>query len=139
MAVELVTLCLIVNKYLQGNLTRLGIWNRQLKDKIILNSGSIQNMNEIPEKIRDIYKISWDLSMKVLIDQAADRGIYVCQSQSLNLWVKDPTYSKLSSMHMYSWKKGLKTGIYYLRRRAVVQAQTFSIDPENEECLMCSA
>ena len=130
---------LIVNKYLQDNLTRLGIWNRQLKDKIILNSGSIQNMIEIPEKIRDIYRISWDLSMKALIDQAADRGIYVCQSQSLNLWVKDPTYSKLSSMHMYSWKKGLKTGIYYLRRRAVVQAQTFSIDPENEECLMCSA
>ena len=77
--------------------------------------------------------------MKALIDQSADRGIYICQSQSLNLWIKDPNYSKLSSMHMYSWKKGLKTGIYYLRRRAVVQAQTFSIDPEKEECLMCSA
>lgn len=130
---------LIVNKYLQSDLLRLNIWNRDLKDKIILNNGSIQTMTEIPEQIRNTYKIAWDLSMKHLIDQAADRGIYVCQSQSLNLWIKDPTYNKLSSMHMYSWKKGLKTGIYYLRRRAIAQAQQFSIDPEQEECLMCSA
>ena len=78
--------------------------------------------------------------MKSLIDQAADRGKYVCQSQSLNLWLQDPTFGNLSSMHYYSWKKGLKTGIYYLRRRAVTQAQSFSIDPEKEkECLMCSS
>ena len=77
--------------------------------------------------------------MKTLIDQAADRAIYVCQSQSLNLWIEKPSINKLSSMHMYSYEKGLKTGIYYLRRRAVTQAQTFSIDPEKEECLSCSA
>ena len=130
---------LVVNRYLQNSLTRINLWNRELKDKIILNNGSIANIKEIPEKLKNIYKISWDLSMKHLIDQAADRGVYVCQSQSLNLWIKDPNFNKLSSMHMYSWKKGLKTGIYYLRRRAITQAQTFSIDPEKEECLMCSA
>ena len=94
---------------------------------------------KLPKIIRDLYKISWDLSMKSVIDMSADRGIYVCQSQSLNLWMEDPTNSKLTSMHMYSWKKGLKTGMYYLRRRAVAKAQQFSIDPEKEECLMCGS
>ena len=98
------------------------------------------NIKNIPTIIKELYKISWDLSMKDVIDQAADRAIYVCQSQSLNLWIKNPDTNKLSSMHMYSWKKGLKTGIYYLRRRAVSKAQQFSIDPEqNDECLMCGS
>ena len=130
---------LIVNKHLQQDLLDIGVWDKNLKDKIILENGSIQNIKQIPEIYRNIYKIAWDLSMKSLIDQAADRGIYVCQSQSLNLWMEEPTDNKLSSMHIYSWKKGLKTGIYYLRRRAISKAQTFSIDPEQEDCLMCGS
>ena len=130
---------LIVNKHLQQDLLDIGIWNKNLKDTIILENGSIQNIKQIPQMYRGIYKIAWDLSMKSLIDQAADRGIYVCQSQSLNLWMEAPTDNKLSSMHIYSWKKGLKTGIYYLRRRAISKAQTFSIDPEQEDCLMCGS
>ena len=129
---------IVINKYLQDDLIKIGIWNEDVKDKIILDNGSVQNIQEIPECIKNIYKTSWELSMKSLIDQAADRGIYVCQSQSLNLWVEKPTINKLSSMHMYAYEKGLKTGIYYLRRRAVTQAQTFSIDPEKEQCLSCS-
>jgi ribonucleoside-diphosphate reductase alpha chain len=130
---------LVINKYLQDILLRINLWNSDLKDKIILDNGSIQKIEEIPKSIKEIYKISWELSMKSLIDQAAERGIYVCQSQSLNLWVKNPDVNKLSSMHMYAYHKGLKTGIYYLRRRSVAQAQNFSIDPEKEECLMCSS
>jgi ribonucleotide reductase alpha subunit len=128
-----------VNKYLMDDLTRIGIWDTNLTDEIIYNKGTIRNINKIPQVIRNTYKVSWDLSMKSLIDQAAERGIYICQSQSLNLWVEEPTIDKVSSMHMYSWKRGLKTGIYYLRRRAVVQAQQFTIDPEKAQCLSCSA
>jgi ribonucleotide reductase alpha subunit len=104
----------------------------------------------LPEKIREKYKIVWEISMKHLIDMSADRGIYVCQSQSLNLWVEEPDYKKLTSMHFYGWSKGLKTGIYYLRRKARHQAQQFTIEPEknvnvsehfeeDEICEMCSA
>lgn len=129
----------VINKFLQKDLIEIGLWNSDIKDQIILNNGSIQSLGKLPKIIRDLYKISWDLSMKSLIDMAADRGIYVCQSQSLNLWMEDPTNSKLTSMHMYSWKSGLKTGMYYLRRRAAAKAQQFSIDPEKEECLMCGS
>tara|TARA_Y100000389_G_scaffold81766_1_gene78346 strand:- start:15211 stop:17943 length:2733 start_codon:yes stop_codon:yes gene_type:complete len=133
---------LVINKYLQDDLIRLKLWNSDLKDAIILDNGSVSKMTDLPTIIKSTYKIAWDLSMKSLIDQAADRGAYVCQSQSLNLWIQNPDISKLSSMHFYSWKKGLKTGIYYLRRRAVTKAQTFSIEvqnqPKEEECLMCS-
>jgi len=133
---------LVINKYLQDDLIRLKLWNSDLKDAIILDNGSISKMTDLPTIIKSTYKIAWDLSMKSLIDQAADRGAYVCQSQSLNLWIQNPDISKLSSMHFYSWQKGLKTGIYYLRRRAVTKAQTFSIEvqnqPKEEECLMCS-
>ena len=131
---------IVINKFLQKDMLSIGLWNNSLKDQIIINDGSIQNIKNIPTIIKELYKISWDLSMKDVIDQAADRAIYVCQSQSLNLWIKNPDTNKLSSMHMYSWKKGLKTGIYYLRRRAVSKAQQFSIDPEqNDECLMCGS
>tara|TARA_B100000401_G_scaffold378779_1_gene279860 strand:- start:2414 stop:5137 length:2724 start_codon:yes stop_codon:yes gene_type:complete len=131
---------LVINKYLQADLIRLGLWNDKLKDNIILANGSISGLKDIPEIIRQTYKISWDLSMKSLIEQAADRGAYICQSQSLNLWIENPDFSKLSSMHFYAWNKGLKTGIYYLRRRATSKAQTFSIEVEKEpECAMCSA
>jgi ribonucleoside-diphosphate reductase alpha chain len=140
----------VLNKYLMNDLQSIGVWNNDLMDTIILNNGSIKGITSIPEIVRNTYKVAWDLSMKSLIDQAADRGAYVCQSQSLNLWIEDPDMSKLSSMHFYTWKKGLKTGIYYLRRRAVSKAQTFSIDAskintnkskENEgnDCLMCSS
>jgi ribonucleoside-diphosphate reductase alpha subunit len=129
-----------INKYLLDDLIRLKVWSPDVKDTIIINNGSIQKITQIPEVVRNTHKTAWDISMKHLIDQAADRGIYVCQSQSLNLWVEDPDMNKLSSMHFYSWSKGLKTGIYYLRRRAVSKAQTFSIDPTKEkECIMCSA
>tara|TARA_Y100000389_G_scaffold194772_1_gene225238 strand:+ start:52 stop:891 length:840 start_codon:yes stop_codon:yes gene_type:complete len=131
---------LVINKYLQDDLIRLKIWDSKLKDLIILNNGSISTINNIPTMIKRIYRTAWDLSMKSLIDQAADRGAYVCQSQSLNLWIQNPDISKLSSMHFYSWSQGLKTGIYYLRRRAVSKAQTFSIEVQSEpDCLMCSS
>ena len=116
-----------------------------MKNKILLAEGSIQNIPEIPDKLKKIYKNSWDLSNKVLIDMSADRGAYVCQSQSLNLSIAEPTFKSLSSMHFYSWKKGLKTGIYYLRRKPRHQVQQFTIEPtkqpkntEEDICEMCS-
>ena len=131
----------------------LGLWNERIKNNIIANNGSIQQIDIIPEGIREKYKTVWEIPMRNLIDMSADRGAYVCQSQSLNLWIEDPTYSNLTSMHFYSWSKGLKTGIYYLRRRARHQAQQFTIEPEEGEgtgdtkdliqeeeiCEMCSA
>jgi ribonucleoside-diphosphate reductase alpha chain len=120
---------IIVNKYLISDLVKLGLWNKDMKNKIIINNGSIQSIEDIPSDLKDLYKTSWELRQKVLIDQSADRGAFVCQSQSLNLFVEDPDFKKLSSMHFYSWQKGLKTGIYYLRTRAKAQAQKFTIDP----------
>ena len=137
----------VVNKYLMKELIGLGLWNEQIKNNIIANKGSIQQLTILPEHIRNKYKIVWEMPMKHLIDMSADRGAFICQSQSLNLWLEDPTYSSLTSMHFYSWKKGLKTGIYYLRRKAKHQAQQFTIEPEAREqkedndeiCEMCSA
>jgi ribonucleoside-diphosphate reductase alpha subunit len=138
----------MANKYLMKELIQLGLWNDKIKNNIILNKGSIQHLTVIPENIRNKYKIVWEIPMKHIIDMSADRGAYICQSQSLNLWLEDPNYSTLTSMHFYAWKKGLKTGIYYLRRKAKHQAQQFSIEPEarqnNNEykddiCDMCSA
>jgi len=137
---------ILPNKYLMRELIDLGLWNEELKNNIIANKGSIQHLDIIPQYIREKYKIVWEIPMKHLIDMAADRGAYICQSQSLNLWIEDPTYSTLTSMHFYSWKKGLKTGIYYLRRKAKHQAQQFTIEPkqnttqkEKEICDSCSA
>jgi ribonucleoside-diphosphate reductase alpha chain len=137
----------VVNKYLMRELIELGLWNEQIKNNIIANKGSIQQLTNVPEHLRNKYKIVWEIPMKHLIDMSADRGAYICQSQSLNLWLEDPTYNMLTSMHFYSWKKGLKTGIYYLRRKAKHQAQQFTIEPECKEnvadkdeiCEMCSA
>ena len=134
----------VVNKYLMKELIDMGLWNEQIKNNIIANKGSIQQLTILPEHIRNKYKIVWEIPMKHVIDMAADRGAYICQSQSMNLWVEDPTYNTLTSMHFYSWKKGLKTGIYYLRRKAKHQAQQFTIEPEQKEekdeiCEMCSA
>lgn len=121
---------MIINKHLQKEMEKRGLWSKDIKDAIILNNGSVQGLSVIPQDLQEIFKTAWDLSQKVLIDQAADRGIYVCQSQSLNLFLQDPTASKVSGMHMYGWKKGLKTGMYYLRTRAKARAQQFTIDPE---------
>ena len=136
----------VVNKYLMKELIKLGMWNEQIKNNIIANKGSIQQLSLLPEHIRNKYKIVWEIPMKHLIDMAADRGAFICQSQSLNLWMEDPTYNSLTSMHFYSWKQGLKTGIYYLRRKAKHQAQQFTIEPEKKEnntsediCESCSA
>ena len=130
-------------------LIQLGLWNEQIKNNIIANKGSVQQLTVLPEHIRNKYKIVWEIPMKHVIDMSADRGAFICQSQSLNLWVEDPTYNTLTSMHFYSWKQGLKTGIYYLRRKAKHQAQQFTIEPEqtqgktcddkDEICEMCSA
>jgi ribonucleoside-diphosphate reductase alpha subunit len=133
------------NKYLIRDLLDLGLWNEELKNNIIANRGSIQHMQFIPENIREKYKTVWEIPMRNLIDMAADRGAFVCQSQSLNLWMEEPTYSALTSMHFYAWSKGLKTGIYYLRRRGRHQAQQFTIEPtkqrggQDDICEMCSA
>jgi ribonucleotide reductase alpha subunit len=138
----------VVNKYLMKELIELGHWNEQIKNNIIANKGSVQQLAILPEHIRNKYKIVWEIPMKHVIDMAAERGAFICQSQSLNLWVEDPTYNTLTSMHFYSWKQGLKTGIYYLRRKAKHQAQQFTIEPEAKEkpsddhdeiCEMCSA
>ncbi len=139
---------IIVNKYLMKELIDLKLWDEDLKNNIISNNGSIQHIQGIPIHIKDKYKIVWEIPMKHLIDMAKDRGAFICQSQSLNLWMEEPTYKSLTSMHFYSWKAGLKTGIYYLRRKAKHQAQQFTIEPdkknvpqeeEHEGCEMCSA
>ncbi len=139
---------IIANKYLMNDMINLGLWNEKVKNNIILNNGSIQQLDMVPEEIRNKYKTVWEMPMRNLIDMAADRGAYICQSQSLNLWVEDPNYNRLSSMHFYAWQKGLKTGIYYLRRRGAHKAQQFTIEVENkkkviekseEVCEMCSA
>jgi ribonucleoside-diphosphate reductase alpha chain len=112
------------------DLDKLGVWNEMMKQQIIARNGSIQGIDQIPEDIQKLYKTSWEIKQKYLIDMAAARGAFICQSQSLNLFVADPNYAKLTSMHFYAWKQGLKTGIYYLRTRAPVMAQKFTIDPE---------
>ena len=137
----------VANKYLMKDLISLGLWNEKIKNNIIANKGSVQQLTVLPEHIRNKYKIVWEMPMKHLIDMSADRGAFICQSQSLNLWLEDPNYNTLTSMHFYSWKMGLKTGIYYLRRKAKHQAQQFTVEPEkrtnqgenDEICEMCSA
>ena len=149
---------IIINKYLMKDLEKLDIWNDMMKQQIIARNGSIQGIDQIPEAIQKLYRTSWEIKQKTLIDMAVQRGAFICQSQSLNLFVSDPNYAKLTSMHFYAWKQGLKTGIYYLRTRAPVMAQKFTIDPElqkaaekseqdrlhkkyapDEGCTMCSA
>lgn len=119
----------IINKHLVWDLIKLGLWSVDMKNRILAGGGSIQHIQEIPEDIRGLYKTAWELKQKVLIDQAADRGIYVCQSQSLNLFMEEPNISRISNMHMYAWSKGLKTGIYYLRTRPKAKITAFTLDP----------
>ncbi len=119
---------IIVNKHLLKDLVNLGLWNNNMKNKIIAANGSIQNVEEIPSDIKELYKTVWEIKQRNIIDMAADRGAYICQSQSLNLFVDNPTTSKLTSMHFYAWKKGLKTGMYYLRTQAATQAVQFTVE-----------
>ena len=120
----------VLNKHLLKELLDAGLWSEQMKQKIVEHNGSVQSIDELSADMKARYKTGWELSQKVLIDMAADRGAYICQSQSLNLFVADPNYAKLTSMHFYTWKKGLKTGCYYLRTKAPVTAQKFTIEPK---------
>jgi ribonucleotide reductase alpha subunit len=147
----------IINKYLIRDLLELGLWSLDMKDRILGGGGSIQGIQEIPADVRALYKTVWEIKQKVLIDQAADRGAFVCQSQSLNLFVEDTDFNKLTSMHFYAWKKGLKTGVYYLRTRPKARITAYTLTPtptpqtptpdeiaacrrDNPEgCLMCSS
>lgn len=143
---------IIVNKYLIRDLITYGIWTDDLKQKIIAQNGSVQGLDEVPQTLQLLYKTAWEIKQRTLIDMAADRGAFICQSQSLNLFVSDPNNAKLTSMHFHAWRRGLKTGIYYLRTRAPIMAQKFTVDPElqaavaaaqkakePEVCLTCSA
>jgi ribonucleoside-diphosphate reductase alpha chain len=120
----------VVNKHLLKDLVNLNLWNDEMKTNIIRQNGSIQKIDGIPEKIKEIYKTVWEIKQRALIDMAADRGAYICQSQSLNLFVDAPTTGKLTSMHFYAWKKGLKTGMYYLRTKAASQAVQFTVEKQ---------
>jgi ribonucleotide reductase alpha subunit len=149
---------IVINKHLMRDLEKLGIWSEMMKQQIIARNGSVQGIDQVPESIQKLYKTSWEIKQKTLIDLAVGRGAFICQSQSLNLFVADPNYAKLTSMHFYAWKQGLKTGLYYLRTRAPVMAQKFTVDPElqkeaarseqqrllrknseEEECTMCGS
>ena len=124
---------IIVNKHLLKDLVQLGLWTNAMKNKIIAANGSIQKIDEIPADIKELYKTVWEIKQRNLIDMAADRGAYICQSQSLNLFVDSPTTSKLTSMHFYAWKKGLKTGMYYLRTQAAAQAVQFTVEKQGSK------
>lgn len=123
----------IVNKYLLKDLVALGLWNEDMKNKIMASNGSIQTIMEIPDDIKELYKTVWEIKQRNLIDMSADRGAFICQSQSLNLFVQSPSKAKLTSMHFYGWKKGLKTGMYYLRTQAASQAIQFTVKKQAEE------
>ena len=126
----------VVNKHLVDDLKRVGLWSKEMKDLMVKAGGSIQNIVDIPEDIKKLYKTVWEISQKCIIDMAADRGRFIDQSQSMNLFIESPTMSKLSSMHMYAWKAGLKTGMYYLRSKAKARPIQFSLEPD---CVACSA
>ena len=128
---------IVVNKYLVEDLVKNGLWTADVRSSIIANNGSVANIEQIPAELRELYKTSWEIPMKTLINMAADRGAFICQSQSLNLFLAEPTPSKVSSMHFYAWKKGLKTGLYYLRTKAAAKAQQFTVEPP--ACVTCSA
>jgi ribonucleoside-diphosphate reductase alpha subunit len=141
----------MINKHLVKDLQKLGLWSKDLKNGIIAANGSVQHIEGLPDQLKAVYRTAWEISQKSIIDMAADRGAYIDQSQSMNIFMENPTMAKLSSMHMYGWKKGLKTGMYYLRTRAKAQPIKFTLDPdavkaatlacsrENPEaCMMCS-
>ena len=126
---------IVVNKHLLKDLVDLGLWNESMKNKLIEANGSVQNIPEIPQNIKDLYKTVWEISQKTIMDMSADRGAYICQSQSLNIHIKDPNFGKLTSMHFYAWKKGLKTGMYYLRTKAAADAIKFTVEKQADVAL----
>ena len=126
----------VVNNHLVNDLKKRGLWSKEMKDLMVKAGGSIQNIVDIPDDIKSLYRTVWEISQKCIIDMAADRGRFIDQSQSMNLFMESPTMSKLSSMHMYAWKSGLKTGMYYLRSKAKARPIQFSLEPE---CVACSA
>jgi len=136
----------IVNPHLLKDLTERGLWNNDMKNQLIGSNGSVQGIASIPDDIKALYKTVWELSQRVVIDMAADRGAFIDQSQSLNLHVAEPSFAKLTSMHFYGWKKGLKTGMYYLRTKPAANAIQFTVDKtklkssreENEAAMVCS-
>ncbi|MTI21554.1 ribonucleoside-diphosphate reductase subunit alpha [Fulvivirga sp. RKSG066] len=119
---------IVVNKHLMRDLIELGLWDANMKNRLIESNGSVQNIPEIPQHIKDLYKTVWEISQKAIIDMAADRGAYICQSQSMNVHIQDPNFGKLTSMHFYAWKRGLKTGMYYLRSKAATSAIQFTVE-----------
>jgi ribonucleoside-diphosphate reductase alpha subunit len=141
----------MINKHLVRDLQKLGLWSKDLKNGIIAANGSVQHIEGLPDQLKAVYRTAWEIPQKSIIDMAADRGAYIDQSQSMNIFMENPSMAKLSSMHMYGWKKGLKTGMYYLRTRAKAQPIKFTLDPEAvkaatlacsrenpEACMMCS-
>ncbi len=142
---------IVINKYLIKDLIDMGLWNKEMRDTIILHEGSIQNIPNIDATMKELYKTSWEIKQRVIIDMSADRGKYICQTQSLNIFIEEPDFQKLSSMHFYGHSKGLKTGSYYLRTKPKAKTQQFTIDPEfakkklrcaeynGDSCVLCSA
>ncbi|MGK0389382.1 MAG: ribonucleoside-diphosphate reductase alpha subunit [Maribacter sp.] len=123
---------IVVNKHLLRDLIRLGVWNEEMREALMASNGSIQHIEGLPQEIKELYKTTWEISMKAIIDMAADRGAFICQSQSMNLFVESPNFAKLSSMHFYAWKKGLKTGMYYLRSKAAVDPIKFTLSQKHQ-------
>ena len=131
---------MVINKYLVSDLVKMGLWTSEVRTLIIENNGSVQGLPEIPKELRELYKTSWEIPQKVLIDMSRARAPFICQSQSLNLFLQEPSYAKISSMHFYAWKQGLKTGCYYLRTKGAATAQKFTVEPTcPPSCLTCSA
>jgi ribonucleoside-diphosphate reductase alpha subunit len=145
---------LLVNRHLVKDLSKRGLWSKEMRDNIVLENGSVQNIPDFPEDLKETYKTVWETSQKTVIDMAADRAPFIDQTQSMNLWLSSPTFGKVNSMHMYAWKKGLKTGMYYLRSRSAVDAVKVTVSSEKqakdqflkaaksnepEDCLTCSA
>jgi ribonucleoside-diphosphate reductase alpha chain len=142
---------IVINKYLIKDLIDKGLWNKEMRDTIILHEGSIQNIPNIDATMKELYKTSWEIKQRVIIDMSADRGRYICQTQSLNIFIEEPDFQKLSSMHFYGHSKGLKTGSYYLRTKPRAKTQQFTIDPEfakkklrcaednGDSCVLCSS
>ena len=140
---------IVVNKHLLKDLVKEGLWTKEMRQKIMAANGSVQDIQEVPQRLKDLYKTAWEISQKAIIDQAADRGAYICQSQSLNIFMENANFGKLTSMHFYGWEKGLKTGMYYLRTKAATDAIKFTIDKnavqeptakslEEQEAIACS-
>lgn len=130
---------IVVNKHLMRDLVRLGLWNEEMREAIMAANGSVQGIEDIPKKVRDVYKTAYEISQKVIIDMSADRGAYICQSQSLNIFMESPTFAKLSSMHFYAWQKGLKTGMYYLRSKAATDPIKFTLGQKHQQKFVANA